>query len=75
MRNIYVSYNGETSEIDVLMIHEKEIFVFESKNIVVGFLEDWKIRSGHSVYLTSIRLGFIILCCKIELTLKHWRNF
>lgn len=32
LRNIYVPYNGKTSEIDVLLIHEKGIFVFESKN-------------------------------------------
>lgn len=45
MRNIYVPYNGKTSEIDVLMIHEKGIFVFESKNYsgwIFGGLEDTK---------------------------------
>lgn len=30
--NIYVPYRAKTSEIDVIMIHEKGIFVFESKN-------------------------------------------
>ena len=30
--NIYVPYKGKTSEIDVLLIHEKGLFVFESKN-------------------------------------------
>jgi superfamily II DNA helicase RecQ len=30
--NIYVPYKDKTSEIDVLLIHEKGIFVFESKN-------------------------------------------
>ena len=31
--NVYVpKENGETSEIDVIMIHHKGIFVFESKN-------------------------------------------
>lgn len=30
--NLYIPYKGNTSEIDVLMIHEKGIFVFESKN-------------------------------------------
>lgn len=30
--NIYMPYRGGTSEIDVLMLHEKGIFVFESKN-------------------------------------------
>lgn len=32
LRNKSVPCNRKTSEIDVLMIHEKEIFVFESKN-------------------------------------------
>lgn len=32
LKNIYVPYRGKTSEIDLLMIHEKGIFVFESKN-------------------------------------------
>ena len=32
LKNIYVPTNGRTSEIDLLMIHEKGIFVFESKN-------------------------------------------
>lgn len=43
LRNIYVPYNGKTSEIDVLMIHEKGIFVFESKNYsgwIFGGLEN-----------------------------------
>ena len=30
--NVYLPYKGRTSEIDVLMIHEKGFFVFESKN-------------------------------------------
>ncbi|MGX8709042.1 MAG: nuclease-related domain-containing protein [bacterium] len=32
LHNIYVPYRGKTSEIDVLLIHEKGFFVFESKN-------------------------------------------
>lgn len=43
LRNIYVPYNGKTSEIDVLLIHEKVIFVFESKNYsgwIFGGLEN-----------------------------------
>lgn len=31
-KNIYVPIRGKTSEIDLLMLHEKGIFVFESKN-------------------------------------------
>ncbi len=32
VRNIYIPYRGSTTEIDVMMVHEKGIFVFESKN-------------------------------------------
>lgn len=32
VKNVYVPYRGATTEIDVLMVHEKGIFVFESKN-------------------------------------------
>ncbi|MCI1966934.1 MAG: NERD domain-containing protein [Oscillospiraceae bacterium] len=32
VRNAYVPYKGRTAEMDVLMIHEKGIYVFESKN-------------------------------------------
>ena len=32
LKNLYVPTNGRTTEIDLLMIHEKGIFVFESKN-------------------------------------------
>ncbi|MCM1536963.1 MAG: NERD domain-containing protein [bacterium] len=32
LKNIYVPSKGKTTEIDLLMIHEKGIFVFESKN-------------------------------------------
>lgn len=32
LKNVYVPMQGKTTEIDLLMIHEKGIFVFESKN-------------------------------------------
>lgn len=32
LKNIYIPMQGKTTEIDLLMIHEKGIFVFESKN-------------------------------------------
>lgn len=32
LKNIYIPVEGKTTEIDLLMIHEKGIFVFESKN-------------------------------------------
>lgn len=30
--NVYVPYQGKTSEIDIILIHEKGIYVLESKN-------------------------------------------
>ncbi len=32
LKNIYIPRQGKTTEIDLIMIHEKGIFVFESKN-------------------------------------------
>lgn len=32
LKNVYIPTQGKTTEIDVVMIHEKGIFVFESKN-------------------------------------------
>ena len=32
LKNIYLPYKDKTTEIDLLMIHEKGLFVFESKN-------------------------------------------
>ena len=32
LKNVYVPYKGKTAEIDLIMIHEQGIFVFESKN-------------------------------------------
>lgn len=43
LSNVYIPYKGKTSEIDVLLIHEKGIFVFESKNYsgwIFGSLEN-----------------------------------
>lgn len=32
LKNVYIPVQGKTTEIDLIMIHEKGIFVFESKN-------------------------------------------
>lgn len=32
LKNLYIPHGGRTSEIDLLLLHEKGIFVFESKN-------------------------------------------
>jgi len=32
LKNIYIPHEGKTTEIDLIMVHEKGIFVFESKN-------------------------------------------
>lgn len=39
-KNLYVPYKGKTAEIDLLMLHEKGIFVFESKNYSGWILGD-----------------------------------
>ena len=47
LRNLYVPYRGRTAEIDLVMLHEKGLFVFESKNYsgtITGTLDcqKWK---------------------------------
>jgi len=32
VHNVYLPHKGKTTELDVLLIHEKGVFVFESKN-------------------------------------------
>ena len=44
LKNIYVPYRDKTSEIDLLMIHEKGIFVFESKKL--QRLDLWQCQSA-----------------------------
>ena len=47
LKNLYVPYQGRTAEIDLVMLHEKGLFVFESKNYsgtITGTLDcqKWK---------------------------------
>lgn len=53
LKNIYVPIDGKTSEIDLVMIHEKGIFVFESKNY-----SGWIFGSTDQLYWTqSLKYG------------------
>ena len=47
-RNLYIPANNKTVEIDLLMIHEKGIFVFESKNY-----SGWIFGSADQLYWTQ----------------------
>ena len=47
-KNVYVPYRGKTSEIDLVMVHEKGIFVFESKNY-----SGWIFGSAEQPYWTQ----------------------
>ena len=49
LSNIYVPYKNKTSEIDVLLIHEKGIFVIESKNYF-----GWIFGSENQQYWTQM---------------------
>ena len=45
LTNLYLPYKGRSTELDVIMIHEKGIFVFESKNYsgwIFGSLDQQK---------------------------------
>lgn len=52
LKNIYIPYKNKTTEVDLIMIHEKGIFVFESKNYsgwIFGKKDDinWVQRMGN----------------------------
>lgn len=49
LHNIYIPYRGGTSEIDILLVHEKGIFVFESKNY-----SGWIYGSDNQVNWTQV---------------------
>lgn len=48
LKNIYVPYRNKTSEIDLIMIHEKGIYVFESKNY-----SGWIFGKNNQTYWTQ----------------------
>ena len=48
-KNLYVPYGGGTSEIDLVMIHEKGVFVFESK-----FYGGWIYGSSENLKWTHV---------------------
>ena len=48
LKNIYLPIQGKTTEIDLLMIHEKGIFVFESKNY-----SGWIFGDAEQLYWTQ----------------------
>lgn len=48
-KNIYIPYMGKTTEIDLLMLHERGIFVFESKNY-----SGWIFGSADQQYWTQM---------------------
>lgn len=48
LKNIYLPIQGKTTEIDLIMIHEKGIFVFESKNY-----SGWIFGDAEQLYWTQ----------------------
>lgn len=70
LKNVYVPYQGRTSEIDLLMIHEKGIFVFESKNYsgwIFGSADqlNWtqSLQNGKPVWGQDCTHCMACLCC------------
>lgn len=73
LRNIYVpKQNGETSEIDVVFITQKGIFVIESKNCSGGYSATKTPLNGHPCFRTSRRTVFTTLSGRTELTSSGW---
>lgn len=52
LKNIYIPAGKKTSEIDLLMIHERGIFVFESKNY-----SGWIFGNSDQLYWTQVLSG------------------
>ena len=70
LKNVYVPYQGRTSEIDLLMIHEKGIFVFESKNYsgwIFGSADqlNWtqSLQNGKPVWGQDCTHCMACICC------------
>lgn len=60
LRNVYLPKdNGETSELDVVFITQKGIFIFESKNYSGWIFGDEKSKNWTSM-LPNKRVSFII---------------
>lgn len=74
LKNVYVPYQGRTSEIDLLMIHEKGIFVFESKNYSGWILAVLTNSTGHNPCKMEKNIISIILFAKIEHISKPYLN-
>lgn len=49
LNNIYLPWKGKTSEVDLLMLHEKGLFVFESKNY-----SGWIFGEEEELYWTQV---------------------
>ena len=52
LKNLYIPYKNTTSEIDLVMVHEKGIYVFESKNY-----SGWIFGSADQLYWTQSLKG------------------
>ena len=52
LKNLYIPYKNTTSEIDLVMVHEKGIYVFESKNY-----SGWIFGSAGQLYWTQSLKG------------------
>ena len=55
LRNVYVPYKGHYTEIDMVALSNKGVFIIESKNYsgeVIGSVKDkyWSVRYGYSRY-------------------------
>ena len=68
--NVYLPYKGRTSEIDVIMLHETGIYVFESKNY-----SGWIFGDEKGQYWTQTREpGFTTQFCKTNHISEHYSS-
>ena len=73
--NVYLPYKGYTTELDIVMVHEKGIFVFESKNYSGWILEVQTSRNGRSACKMEKHICFIIRSNRMLRIVRRSRHF
>lgn len=64
-RNLYVPYQGKYAEIDLVMLHERGLFVFENKNYSGWIFGDEKSLKWTQRFQNGKNISSIILYDKI----------
>ena len=80
IRNCYLpTQRGDTTEVDLVLIHESGIYVIESKTIVDGYSEVTLEESGRRLFQREMEkrqnISFTIRFCRMVLILKKFKEY